>query len=44
MVDAIWSEMESRFPRKVEPLPKQATARQADATRRILRLPEQISS
>ncbi len=44
MVDAIWREMGLRYPPKVERLPKQATARQADATRLILRLPEQVPS
>ncbi len=44
MVDAIWSEMGLRYPPKVEPLPTQATARQADATRLTLRLSEQVPS
>ena len=44
MVDAIWSEMGLRYPPKVERLPRQATARQADATRLILRLPAQLPS
>ena len=44
MVDAIWSEMDLRYPPKVERLPTQATARHADATRLILRLPEQLPS
>lgn len=44
MVDAIWREIGLRYPPSVEPLPTQATARQADATRLVLRLPEQVSS
>lgn len=42
MVDAIWREMGLGYPPKVERLPTQATARQADATRLTLRLPEQV--
>ena len=44
MVDAIWSEMGLRYPPKVERLPKQATARQAEATRLVLHLPEWVPS
>ena len=44
MVDAVWREMGLCYPPKVERLPTQATARQADATRLILRLPEQLPS
>ncbi len=44
MVDAIWSEKRLLYPPKVERLTKQATARQADATRLSLRLPEQSRS
>ena len=44
IVDAIWGEMALRYPLKVERLPRQATARQADATRLILRLPKQVPS
>ena len=44
MVDAIWRETGLRYPPKVERLPTQATARQADATRLTLRLPKQVPS
>ncbi len=44
MIDAIWSETGLRHPPKVERLPRRATARQADATRLILRLPDQLPS
>ena len=44
MVDAIWAEMGLRWPPKVERLPGQVTARQADATRLRLRLPEALPS
>ena len=44
MVDAIWAETGLRWPPKVEPLPAQSTARQADATRLRLRLPEALPS
>ncbi|WP_043838324.1 hypothetical protein [Muricoccus aerilatus] len=44
MVDAIWAEMGLRWPPKVERLPPQAPARQADATRLRLRLPEALPS
>ncbi|TPG46032.1 hypothetical protein EAH89_25215 [Roseomonas nepalensis] len=44
MVDAIWAEMGLRWPPKVERLPCQASARQADATRLRLRLPEALPS
>ena len=38
MVDAIWAEMGLRFPPKVVPLPRQARATVADATRLLIRL------
>jgi hypothetical protein len=38
MVDAIWTELGLRFPPKVEPLPRQATATVADASRLTIRL------
>ncbi len=38
MVDAIWAEMGLRFPPKVEPLPRQARATVADATRLTIQL------
>jgi hypothetical protein len=44
MVDAIWAEMGLRWPPKVEKLPRQATVRQADASRLVLRLPEALPS
>ena len=44
MVDAIWREMGLRYPPGVERLPRQATARQADATRLTLRLPDEAPS
>ncbi len=44
IVDAIWGEMGLRYPPKVEQLPRQPTARQADATRLTLRLSEQVPS
>ena len=44
MVDAIWAEMGLRWPPKMERLPPQATAHQADASRLRLRLPEALPS
>ncbi|WP_426954373.1 hypothetical protein [Muricoccus radiodurans] len=44
MVNAIWAEMGLRWPPRVEALPPQATARQADASRLRLRLSESLPS
>jgi hypothetical protein len=44
MVDAIWSEMDLRYPPKVEALPAQARTRIADADRLTLRLRPQTPS
>ena len=44
MVDAIWSELDLRYPPKVERLPRQARRLQADGSRLRLRLPETIPS
>jgi hypothetical protein len=44
MVNAIWSEMGLLYPPKVEPLPKQAKATVATATRLCIRLPERLPS
>ena len=44
MVDAIWSELDLRFPPKVERLPRQSRRLQGDASRLRLRLPDPIPS
>jgi hypothetical protein len=44
MVDAIWAEMGLLYPPKVEPLPKQAKATVATATRLCIRLPDRLPS
>ena len=44
MVDAIWSELDLRYPPKVERLPRQARRLQADGSRLRLRLPESVPS
>ncbi len=44
MVNAIWSEMGLEYPPKVEPLPTQAKATVASATRLSIFLPERIPS
>ena len=44
MVDAIWTEMGSRFPPKVEPLPRQARTTMADANRLTIRLADTCPS
>ncbi len=44
MVDAIWSDLDLRFPPKAEALPKQSRRLQADASRLRIRLPEAFPS
>jgi hypothetical protein len=44
MVDAIWAELGLRYPPRVEPLPRQATATIASANRLLVQLPEQTPS
>jgi hypothetical protein len=44
MVDAIWSDLDLRFPPKAEALPKQSRRLQADATRLRIRLPDSFPS
>jgi hypothetical protein len=44
MADAIWADMGLRYPPRVEPLPAQATATIATATRLSLQLPAQTPS
>ena len=44
MVDAIWVELGLRYPPRVEPLSRQATATLASANRLSIRLPEQTPS
>ena len=44
MVDAIWADMDLRFPPKVMPLPRQARSTVADATRLLIRMADTTTS
>jgi hypothetical protein len=44
MVDAIWADLDLRFPPKAEALPRQSRRLQADASRLRIRLPETFAS
>jgi hypothetical protein len=44
MVDAIWADLDLRFPPKAEALPKQSRRLQADGSRLRIRLPESFPS
>jgi hypothetical protein len=44
MVDAIWADLDLRFPPKAEALPKQSRRLQADASRLRIRLPPSFPS